>query len=58
MIDRLIPELGYVKGNVTWMSRRANQLKNNGSLRELRKIVEWMESTIEDRRIGQGVREV
>ena len=34
-LDRIIPELGYVKGNVQVISNRANLLKNNASLQEL-----------------------
>lgn len=49
-LDRFIPELGYAKGNVTWMSRRANQLKNNGTIPELKRILEWMEQNVKDRR--------
>ena len=33
-IDRLVPELGYVKGNIHIMSWRANRIKNNGSLED------------------------
>ena len=34
-LDRLVPSLGYVKGNVTVISHRANTLKNNASIDEL-----------------------
>lgn len=37
-IDRVIPALGYVKGNVWIISWRANRLKNNASLEELEMI--------------------
>lgn len=39
-IDRIKPELGYTKGNVRVISARANMLKNNASLAELRLILE------------------
>jgi hypothetical protein len=42
-LDRLVPEKGYVKGNVTWMSHRANTLKSNGTAEEHRLIADWME---------------
>lgn len=42
-IDRMIPEEGYVKGNVQIISYRANRLKAHGTLDDLRKIVAWME---------------
>jgi len=43
-IDRTIPELGYVKGNVTIMSYRANRIKCHATLAELRAIVRYMEA--------------
>lgn len=42
-LDRFYPEVGYVKGNVNWISRRANRLKNNVTQEELKKLLEWME---------------
>lgn len=42
-IDRTVPELGYVKGNVTIMSYRANRIKCHASLAELQAIVVYME---------------
>lgn len=38
-LDRLVPNLGYTKGNVWVISLRANKLKNDASLEELEKIV-------------------
>lgn len=35
-LDRIIPKLGYIKGNVMVISWRANSLKGNASLEELR----------------------
>jgi len=43
-LDRFIPSLGYVKGNVAFLSRRANRLKNDATLEELTKITDWMKS--------------
>ena len=34
-LDRIIPEKGYVKGNVIVISHRANQLKSDASLNEM-----------------------
>lgn len=47
-LDRLRPELGYVKGNVTVISRRANAMKNDGTLDEHRRLVAWMEAQLEE----------
>jgi len=41
-LDRTIPHLGYVKGNVAWMSLRANRLKSDGTMEEHLKIVEYL----------------
>lgn len=43
-LDRFNPLLGYVKGNVTFLSRKANRLKNNASLEELENLVKWMQA--------------
>ena len=37
-LDRIIPELGYVKGNVLVISHRANSAKNDLSLAELQTL--------------------
>ena len=42
-LDRVKPELGYVIGNVRVISMRANRLKQDASLDELRAIVKYME---------------
>jgi len=39
-LDRINPELGYVKGNVRVISHRANALKSNATLEELQFILE------------------
>lgn len=41
-LDKIIPELGYTKGNVWIVSYRANSIKNDASLEELRTIVEGL----------------
>jgi len=42
-IDRHIPSLGYVKGNVFIMENRANTLKNDATVEELKMIIKYME---------------
>jgi hypothetical protein len=39
-IDKRIPNLGYIKGNVRIISHRANTLKNNATVEELELILE------------------
>lgn len=45
-LDRNIPSLGYVRGNVTFLSRRANRSKQDLSLDEMRAMVKWMEGLL------------
>tara|TARA_B100000674_G_scaffold486573_1_gene495367 strand:+ start:1249 stop:2553 length:1305 start_codon:yes stop_codon:yes gene_type:complete len=40
-LDKFIPELGYVKGNVSVISWRANRMKSDGTPEEWRKIAKW-----------------
>lgn len=42
-LDRINPNLGYIKGNVAWISGRANRIKYNATIKELRLIADWME---------------
>lgn len=41
-IDKKIPSLGYVKGNVSVISHRANRLKSDASLEELYAILNYL----------------
>jgi len=41
-LDKLIPKLGYVKGNISVISWRANRIKNDGTIDEHQKIIDWM----------------
>jgi hypothetical protein len=43
-LDRVIPELGYVPGNVVVMSFRANRIKGDASRAELQIVIDWMDS--------------
>lgn len=38
-IDRIIPELGYIKGNIRIISNRANRLRADATLEELMYLV-------------------
>lgn len=46
-IDRAIPSLGYVSGNVVVISWRANRLKSDASVDELRRIASYYEQFIQ-----------
>lgn len=45
-LDRIIPELGYIKGNIAVISYRANTIKNNATPEELRRVADWLEGQI------------
>lgn len=49
-IDRIIPSKGYVKGNVVWMSFRANSIKRDASPKELEKVFKWLKKEMEKRK--------
>lgn len=42
-IDRVDNSLGYVKSNIAVMSNRANRLKSDASVEELRKLADFIE---------------
>ena len=41
-LDRIIPELGYVEGNVVWISALANRIKSNATEKELYAVADWL----------------
>ena len=41
-LDKIIPELGYVRGNIAVMSAKANRIKSNASLADLAAVTRWM----------------
>ncbi len=40
-VDRLIPEKGYIEGNIAIISVRANHIKYNATLEELESVTTW-----------------
>jgi hypothetical protein len=40
-IDRIIPSLGYVRGNVVIVSMRANRIKTDATDAELRRVAKF-----------------
>ena len=46
-LDKLIPEKGYVKGNVNIISHKANTIKNDATLEELEKVTSWLKNQLE-----------
>lgn len=45
-LDKIIPNLGYVKGNVQVISRRANELKSNATLEEIQALYFWLQKEV------------
>lgn len=43
-LDKIVPVLGYVKGNVQVLSWKANKLKSNGTIYELELIVKYLKN--------------
>jgi hypothetical protein len=45
-VDRLKPELGYTPENCRIISNRANRIKNDATVQELRMIADWLEKEL------------
>lgn len=41
-LDRVLPDRGYVKGNVAWISMRANMIKSSANTKELYAVADWL----------------
>jgi hypothetical protein len=41
-LDRIEPQLGYIEGNVAFISHRANRLKDNGTMQDHYDIADWL----------------
>lgn len=41
-LDRVVPELGYTKGNVQYISARMNRIKYNATPEELQNLLKYM----------------
>ena len=45
-LDKIIPELGYVKGNVRVISFKANKYKNDMDRETVQKILDYMDGKL------------
>ena len=43
-LDRIVPSLGYVRGNIAVISLRANMIKNDASVEDLKKVLSWLQN--------------
>lgn len=41
-LDRIIPKLGYIKGNVVFICRKANTIKNDGNSDQILAVGNWL----------------
>lgn len=46
-LDRIVPELGYVKGNVRVISLLANNMKSNANNEQLLQFAKWIQENID-----------
>ena len=44
-LDRINNLIGYVEGNVAWISFRANQIKSDASYEELKQVLDYLEKS-------------
>jgi len=49
-VDKIFPDKGYIKGNVAIISERANSIKTDASLEEIKKLTSWLEKEIKKRK--------
>ena len=45
-LDRIVPVSGYVRNNIQVISTRANRIKNDATLVELRCVLHWLERVV------------
>jgi len=41
-LDRILPNKGYIKGNVAFISYKANRIKDNGTMQDHYAIADWI----------------
>jgi hypothetical protein len=41
-LDKFDPKKGYIKGNIHWISFKANTIKSNATLEEIEAVANWM----------------
>ena len=46
-LDRIVPELGYIKGNVQWVSKIANQVMSNATPEQVMSVAKYYKKITE-----------
>jgi hypothetical protein len=41
-LDKIFPEFGYIKGNIAFLSAKANKMKDNGTMQDHYDIADWI----------------
>jgi hypothetical protein len=47
-LDRIIPKLGYIKGNIQWVSRLANQIMTNATPDQVIMVGDYFKKVIKE----------
>ena len=47
--DRIHPKKGYVKGNIVIVSNKANRIKTDATVHEIRKVADFYEKLLKDK---------
>jgi hypothetical protein len=47
-VDRIIPELGYIRGNIQVISYKANTMKNDATPEQLLRFADWIYKTFKE----------
>lgn len=45
-LDKIVPDLGYIKGNICVLSNKANRIKGDGTIEEHQKIINFLEKYV------------
>jgi hypothetical protein len=46
-LDRIVPQLGYIKGNVIVMSSLANRIKNDSTPEQVMAVAKWFARVVQ-----------
>lgn len=46
-LDKIIPSLGYIKGNVVVISYKANRIKSDANYEDIQKVADWLKQLVD-----------